>query len=68
MSVEAPERISEFDVYDSERENPYVRCDYCDEYDEVAEMAHGNEYDGYICHQCALEEQREHDMTHGRYR
>lgn len=62
------ERITELDIHDGERENPYVRCDHCDEPDEVAGMALGNVYDGYVCHGCLLDEQHEHFMTSGRYR
>lgn len=67
VGFDLDERITELDVHDSERENPYVRCDYCDDVAEVAEMATGNQYDGYVCHRCLIEEQREHTMSHRRY-
>lgn len=57
IGFDVDERITELDIYDPERDEPYIRCDYCDQMDEHANMAIVDS-DGAVCQSCAAEENR----------
>lgn len=61
------ERITELDVYDYERDTAYERCAACDDVREMADMALGNREDGYVCHGCARDEDRERSFIGRRF-